>query len=346
MKKFLNIIIVIVILAGASLELQAVGSTTTSTSAGKYEKIGAAGSQFLKIAAGARGNAMGGAFCSVTNDLTSITWNPAGLADIKTITANFAYTQWFANFSHNFAAMSLPLGEAFTFAAHVISFGTGKAELTTLEKPEGTNTFYSIADLSVGFTIAGYLTDQFSFGVTAKYVTNSFTDLSSNGIAFDIGTMYETGIQGIKLGFAIMNLGTPMTYTGSDLNTTKEILTELNSMPLDAQYLSSSYNMPIVFRAGISSMIIEQDEHKLLASGDFLTFSDVPEEFALGVEYTWENLISLRGGYLFGHSQLGLAGGIGINYVGGGIAGQIDYSISPTADLGLVNRISVNLSIE
>ncbi len=345
MKKLLSII-VLIFLVGAFYTSWAVENKATSTTAGKNEKIGAAGSQFLKIAAGARGNAMGGAFCSVSNDLTSITWNPAGVADVKTLSGNFAYTQWFANFSHNFAAISLPLGESFTFAAHVISFGTDKAELTTLEKPEGTNTFYSIADLSVGATIAGYLTDQFSFGITAKYVTNSFTDLSSNGIAFDIGTMYETGIQGIKLGFAIMNLGTPMTYTGSDLNTTKEILKELNSMPLDAQYLTSSYNMPIVFRAGISSMIIEQDEHKLLASGDFLTFSDVPEEFALGVEYTWDNLISLRGGYLFGHSQLGLAGGIGINYIGGGISGQIDYSISPTVDLGLVNRISVNLSVE
>lgn len=345
MKKLLTII-TIMILTGSSISLYAVESNATSTSAGKYEKIGAAGSQFLKIGAGARGNAMGGAFGSVANDLTSITWNPAGVADIKTMSGNFAYTQWFANFNHNFAALSLPLGESFTFAAHVVSFGTDKAELTTLEKPEGTNTFYKIADMAIGVTVAGYLTDQFSFGVTAKYVTNSFTELSSNGIAFDIGTMYETGIQGIKLGFAIMNLGTPMTYTGSDLNTTKEIMKELNSMPLDAQYLTSSYNMPIIFRAGISSMVIEQDEHKLLASGDFLTFSDVPEEFALGLEYTWDNLISIRGGYLFGHNQLGLAGGIGLNYVGGGLAGQIDYSIAPTADLGLVNRISVNISVE
>ncbi len=344
MKKMIIFLIVIMVAAFNYQASYAVGGVT-GTTAGEFVKVGAAGSQFLKIGVGARGTAMGGAFTSLANDLTSVYWNPAGLADVNYMSGHFSYTSWFANFSHNFAALAMPISDQFTIAANLVSFGTDKIEYTTLEHPEGTGTYYSVQDLSIGATFAGYLTEQFSFGITAKYVTNSFADLSSSGFAFDIGTLYETGIQGIKLGFAIMNLGTEMNYTGPDLNSTKRLTPSLNAMPLDVRYLTSGYNMPLVFRAGASSTVYEKDQHRVIASADFITYSDVSEQFAIGAEYTWNDILSVRGGYRFGHDELGFAGGIGINYIGGGLGGQIDYSIAPTADLGLVNRLSISLDV-
>lgn len=343
MKKKTTLIFALILIV-VSVNLKAADSYT-SASAGEFVKVGAAGGQFLKIGVGARANSMAGAYTSVANDLTSLYWNPAGLADVKKMSADFSYTQWFSDFKHSYGAIALPIGENFTAAVHMISLNSDNIEITTVSVPEGTGLTYTCSDVLVGASFAGYLTDQFSFGVTFKYVNNGFGSVSSDGIAFDIGTMYQTGIQGIKLGFAISNLGTEQAYEGQDLKTTKKLYDAMYASPLDATYLSRSYSLPLIFRAGISSEIIKSEEHKLLVAGDFVTHSDVKEQFALGAEYTWNDLLMLRAGYRFGHDQFGFAGGVGVKYIGGGFIGQLDYSMSPTIDLGLVNRLSISMAI-
>jgi len=71
---------------------------------------------------------------------------------------------------------------------------------TTLEKPAGVTSTFTASDVSIGFTFAGYLTDQFAFGITGRYLDNTIAEANAVGFAFDIGTKYETGIQGIILG--------------------------------------------------------------------------------------------------------------------------------------------------
>ncbi|NLO18965.1 MAG: PorV/PorQ family protein [Ignavibacteria bacterium] len=344
MKYKMNLLIVLTIFASLVYQAQAVDNMTSGSSAGEFSKVGVAGAQFVKIPVGARANGMG-AYAAVANDLTSIYWNPAGLAEVKYMAGNFSYSSWFSDFQQSFAAMSLPIGDYFTSALSFNTFGCDKIERTTLERPEGTGTYYSVNDFAIGLSLAGYLTEQFSFGVTGKYLYNSIADLDASGFAFDIGTKYETGIQGIKLAFSIHNLGTRMTYSGQDLNSTKKIVNELYMQPLDVQYLTSSYNVPLIFRAGIASDVYTDEDHNVTAAFDFLTLSESPEQFVLGAEWTWKRILSVRGGYRFGHDQFGLCGGIGLSYIAGGVGGQIDYSITPTQDIGIVNRISLNLDL-
>jgi hypothetical protein len=344
MNKYLKTLIIAILVITLSFPLYSEGDVA-GASKGEYVKVGAAGAQFLKIGIGARANAMGGAYSAICNDLTSMYWNPAGLADIKTIAANFSYTQWFAGFGLNYGAISLPLGENFTSALYALSFSSDRIKMTTMEKQEGVGS-YTWSDVAVGATLAGYLTDQFSFGFTFKYIQTAFTGLSASGIAFDIGTMYNTGIQGIKLGFSINNLGTEQKFSGVDLQSTRRLIEQASASPIDVQYLSNSYTIPLAFRAGATSDIINNEEKRLLAEIDFIAMSDVAEQFAIGAEYTWNNLLSIRGGYMIGQDQLGLSGGVGINYIGGGFKGQIDYSINPTKNFGLVNRLSIGLSLD
>lgn len=315
-----------------------------SSKGGDFRKVGAAGSQFLKIGIGARGSAMG-AYSSVANDLSSIYWNPAGLADVKMMMADISYTQWIADFKHNYAALSMPVSKDFTLAAHLISFASDDIPITTIDNPTGTGASYTVEDLALGLTFAGYLTDQFSFGITAKYINNGISNLSASGLSFDIGTMYQTGIQGIKLGFAITNLGTEQKYQGQELKTYRKLYEQAYASPIDAEYLSWSYNIPIAFRAGISSEVYKEEEHKVIAAFDFVTLSDTPEQYTFGAEYTWKELLSLRAGYKFGHDQFGFSGGVGIKYYTGDMGGQIDYAISPSTDFGYVNRLSISFGI-
>jgi hypothetical protein len=256
----------------------------------------------------------------------------------------FSYKQWFASYCQNYGGLALPVGDNFCAAVSVNSLSSGDIPVTTIDKPEGTGSNYRVNDISVGISFAGYLTDRFSFGITAKLVQNAFSSLSSTGVAFDVGTNFDTGIQGIRLGFSIHNLGSTQAYSGSDLLAQKRLWDAMNAAPLDASYIAYPYSLPIIFRAGISTEVYKDEVNSVLAAFDFNTLSDTPEQFSLGAEYVWDNLLAIRGGYQFGHDQMGLAGGIGVKYIGGGFGGRVDYSINPTKDLGVVNRLTIALN--
>ena len=335
-------------------------SQLVAVTAGEYTKVGLSGGQFLKVGVGARGTAMAGAYSALSNDLTAIFWNPAGLAQVKCYGADFSQTFWLAGTTHSFAAASIPLSDKFKFAASFVSFSSGDIPITTTADPTGSaGGLYSVNDIAVGATLAGYLTEQFSFGVTARYVDHGFSSMSASGVSFDIGTRYKTGVKGLDLAFSINNLGTAQAYTGSDLTKTVLPAPGLNSSQVDAILATNSFDIPLSFRAGLGVNMFEgliADKHEVDADGtivhdwvvgaDFETFADVPEQFAIGTEYTFREFVSLRAGYRFGQSEFGLSGGVGLVYRTGSFDGRLDYSVSPSANLGMVNRVSVSFFID
>ena len=327
---------------------KAESNTAGSSSGVGYAKVGLTGGQFLRIAHGARGSGMAGAVSAITDDLSSIFWNPAGVAEIPSLTAEFDHTSWLGNFSHNFAAAGVPLGENFAIAVHFTNFTSGEMERTTMEKPEGTNTFFTANDVSIGFTFAGFLTDQFSFGITARLLDNSIGYLDATGLSFDVGTKYKTGVQGIVLGVSLHGLSTELTYTGNELNRTYPLYDMTWSTPLDFTLLTNSFNVPLLFRANVAADIYRDrdGEHSIVGAVDFVTASDAPEEFAIGAEYVWQNLVSMRAGYRFGHSLQGFSAGVGVKYYTGGFSGKVDYSFSPMYNnMGFAHRVSVLIDL-
>ena len=329
-----------------------------AVTAGEFTKVGLSGGQFLKIGVGARGTGMAGAFSAVSDDLSSIFWNSAGLADVKRYAADFSQTFWFAGMSHNFAAVAIPVGEKFRLGASFTSFSSGNINVTTTNQQDGTGGIYNVSDIAIGITLAGYLTEQFSFGATAKYVQHAFSNMSASGVVFDVGTRYNTGYKGLMLGFSINYLGTQQSYDGPEVTRTNSPTPGLNNMSLDMQMQTSPFDMPLSFRAGLGAdlcqgMLFEPQvdangvlEHSLVAAVDFETFSDTPEQFAVGTEYTWRDFVSVRAGYRFGSDQFGLAGGLGLRYNGGGFEGQVDYSVNPTQNIGLISRLSVAMRFQ
>lgn len=359
MNRYLKIVctsaLAITTLVFTSPETQA---QPVSVTAGQITKVGLSGGQFLKIGVGARATGMAGAYSGIANDLSSIFWNPAGVADIKGYSADISHTFWFAGMSHSFAAVAIPVGEKFRLAASFTSFSSGDIRISTTSDPDGTlGGTYNVSDVAIGFTLAGYLTEQFSFGATAKFVSHGFTNANAGGIVFDVSSKYKTGFNGIDLGFGISSLGGQMEYTGSDFNRTLRPTQGVDQSSVDATILTAPFNMPLSFRAGLGIDMFQglvQDAPEVDADGtkmhgwlvgvDFETFADVPEQVAVGTEYTFRDFIALRAGYRFGSDEFGLSGGVGLKYDSQDFNGRIDFSISPTNNIGLVNRLSVVLN--
>jgi len=57
--------------------------STNDLSAQRVSKVGTTAGEFLKIGVGSRATAMGGAFVAVSNDVSSLYWNPAGIAKLE-----------------------------------------------------------------------------------------------------------------------------------------------------------------------------------------------------------------------------------------------------------------------
>jgi len=330
-----------------------------TVTAGEFTKVGLSGGQFLKIGVGARANGMAGAYSGLANDVTAIFWNAAGLVDVKEYGVDFSHTFWFASMSHSFAAGVIPLSEKFRLAASFTGFSSGDIMVTTTAQQDGTGGIYNVNDIAVGLTLAGELTEQFAFGLTGRYVNNAFSDMAASGVVFDIGTRYKTGFNGLTVAFSVNNLGTEQHYDGSNTTTSTNPVDGVNQAPVDAQMQTSKFSVPLSFRAGLGidmfqGIMADAPEtdvdgtklHQWLVGADFETYADVPEQFAIGTEYTFREFISLRAGYRFGNDQFGISGGVGLRYQSGTFLGRLDYSISPTETLGLINRVSIGLNFD
>ena len=64
---------------------------------------------FLKIGAGARAIGMGEAFTGVSDDVTAVYWNPAGLGQLELTELSVMDNQWIEKISNLFLGYGIPL---------------------------------------------------------------------------------------------------------------------------------------------------------------------------------------------------------------------------------------------
>ena len=308
----------------------------------EFSKVGASSGNFLNIPVGARAVGMGSGFVAVADDPSALYWNPAGIMQSPGASAAYSFTGMFAGITHNFAGVTFPVGSSYKAGVSAISYGTDDIEVTTMFDQDGTGEKYTVRDLSLALSFAGQLTDQFSFGVTGKFIDLAIATQSANGVAFDVGTLYKPGFLGMRLGFAVQNLSAPLKYTGNGLVRPGTVDPTTGNQGPDLQEEALTASLPLIFRAGLSSNVLEGDAtNALLVGTEFSTASDRGEFVSLGAEYTWNNLISARAGYQFGATDAyGLSGGVGLKYETGSFYGQLDYSVRPHSTLGLVNQIT------
>ena len=314
----------------------------------EFSKIGAGTGSFLNLPVGARGAGMGASFVAISDDATALYWNPAGITQLEGVSASYTFAPYFAGMTHHFAGVSLPLSEAWRVGIHALSYGSDAIEVTTLFNQDGTGATYTAQDMSLGLTIAGQLTEQFSFGATGKFISLKLADVNASTIAFDFGTIYRPGILGLRIGFAVDNLAPTVKYTGTGLIRRGGVNPTTGNQEPDVMLEGGEATLPLMFRAGIATDVFEgQDDQSLLINTEFSTAADRAEYVGLGVEYTWNKLVSARVGYHFGSDEaFGLSGGIGIDYETGSFAGRIDYAVRPHTNLGLTNHVTASVRLQ
>jgi hypothetical protein len=298
----------------------AVAWPATGFAAKEFAKVGTIGGQFLKIGVGARAVGMGGAFVSVADDATAIYWNPAGVARIQKSVVSINHTAWLANIKFTQAAYIFHFGFIpGTIGISARSLYMDTQPVRTAFRPDGEGKSFDAGDVAVGLTYARSLTDKFSAGLSINYVQSSLATYSASATVFDFGTLYNTGYRSLKIGMAIQNIGSDMTF------------------------IDTAVKMPTVFRVGMSMNIYESASHLLLMSGDFSHPPDNNERASWGAEYGFKEFFFVRGGYNYHYDLERYSAGLGFKLATSlNSEARIDYGYTDMKELPAVHRISAD----
>ena len=270
------------------------------TLAGEVSKTGTTASKFLNIGVGPRAIAMGGAFSAIANDATAMYWNPAGVAGISQYEVVFSQTNWIADIDINYIGIVLPMGDNGVAGFSVTALTMDDMLITTELNPEGLGATFSAGSYSFGLTYARKLYDTFSIGANIKYVREDISDSRAEGVAFDIGTLFDTPFWGVKFSSSITNFGSKMRLDGDDLVIQYDSDPQAggNNDKVDARYQTDAFDLPLRLQIGFSRDLQIMENQRLTLAVDAAHPNDNTEYVNLGGELgLFDEHVFLRGGY-------------------------------------------------
>ena len=315
----------------------------------RISKVGTTAGQFLKIGVSARALAMGSAFTSVANDVSSIYWNPGGLSRVNAHEAMFTHVEWIANTTYDFGALTIDLGDEGALGLMVSAFSSGDMAVTTVEQPDGTGEFFNAQFVSAGISYARDLTDKFSIGFTGKFVSETIWHMSASTVALDVGTVFTTPFWGVRLGAVISNFGPKMQLDGRDTKFAYDPAPNQDGPVeiVNSGYEMQEYSLPLRFQVGFSKDFNLDEYNRLTIAADAVQPNDNYESVNTGFEYAWKEVVFLRAGYksLFEQdSEKGMTMGLGVNIRLAGVTQfRVDYAYIDLNRLENAQKFSLSL---
>lgn len=295
------------------------------------QKAGISSFQFLKIGVTSRAVAMGEAFVAVANDASSLYWNPAGAVQFQENELQFAHADWFADIRHQFGAYVHHFGRSDAVGISVIALHMDDIERTTVTQPFGTGEFFTYRDLAFGLTYARQMTDLFSFGVTVRYIDETLAEVKMRNIFLDLGAFYWTGFGSTRFAFVLSNFGRSAKPSGS---------VEVFGVGKVDQF--EDFPAPTQLKIAFAFDPVNNEASKVTATVQLNHPTDNRENVALGGEYTWHDVLSVRGGYRLNVDSQGFpALGAGVQVPVSSTKVGFDYSFSDFEVLGNVHRFTV-----
>jgi len=302
-------------------------------------RTGTTGYQFLKIVPDARSAAMGGAVTATVSDMAALYWNPAGIARSDTQRWHMAASQTRYAFPAflSFAGVAYKLNDETVLGVSLQTFATPEMDVTTEFQPFGTGQTFRGFDMAAGVTYAKILTDNFAFGVTAKYIREQFAEIKSQNGAVDFGFRYDIGKANTRFAVGISNFGFNAEPSG-------RLVTET----LDGKDTLVSFDkiaMPTVFRIGVAWDPLKTDFNRITVSGQLDHPTDNNEVYRLGAEYAWRETVYVRAGHAFGEDEPGPpAAGAGLRFKRNFAMLQLDYGYRHRERLGGMHHLTFQLA--
>lgn len=296
------------------------------------QRAGISTAQFLKLGVGSRSSAMGDAFVAIANDASALYWNPAGLVQFDKNEVIFSHNKWVVDVNHDFAGAVYHFDETNTFGLSFTSLSMDPMKVTTEFAPFGTGEYFTFGDIALAVTYSRKMTDQFSFGGTVRYIEETLDKLKMRGVIIDLGTYYWTGLETTRFAVTVSNFGNQLAPDGKVVLIGKREKSDWQS-----------FSPPTIFRIGFAFEPYQDEDNKLTSAIQLNHPNDNSENVATGLEYSWKNIIYLRGGYLFNVAEQNYSFGFGVQLPISIALCTVDYSFTNFTKLGNSQRFSIIL---
>lgn len=314
-------------------------------------KVATTSAQFLKLGYGARAIGLSGSYVARGGDLSSLYWNPAGLARMPygSAAVQLSTTEYIADVQYSTFALGFNLGNAGTMAASIIFLDSGEMDVRTTREPDGTGERFSVQNFALQLSYARSLTDRFSIGGSAKFIRESVWHSSASTIAFDVGTLFTTPYERLRLGASFSNFGPKMSMSGRDIKFSNDPLPNQGGGVeiVNANYETDPTSLPLLFRVGLAWDAVSTANHRFVLSTDAAEPNDNSQYVNVGAEYVFRDLISLRAGqaHLFetdGERSFTFGGGIDMR-IDRSLRARVDYAYSDFGRLDATHWFTVDL---
>lgn len=313
-------------------------------------KVGTTAGQFLGISVGPRAIAMGGAYVAEINDATSLYWNPGAFQQAGKSQLVFSNTDWLVGTKFRWFGFMLNLGDENALGIHLTQLDYGEEEVTTVALPDGTGERWNAQDLAIGVSYCRRLTDRFSMGGTVKYIEQRIWNESASTFAFDLGLLFVTGFNDMRLGVSMSNFGGEMTLAGRDLLQQVDIdpTNSGSNKSLVGNLKTDPWAIPLLFRVGVAMDAYKDENFRLTVAADALRPNDNEESVNVGGEFGWNEMIFMRGGYksIFGtDAEEGVSLGVGLKYTAEGLGSlELNYAYTNFGLFGNINTIGLAIA--
>lgn len=301
------------------------------------DRAGTEGFQFAKISVDARSAAMGNSNMADAIDGSSLYWNPANASVLESSNVMINHTEYVADINLDYLSYIHKLG-AFAIGGSVQYLNSGEIRETTEFEPLGTGRTFSTHHISAGLTGSHQITEFFSYGITLRYLTEKYIDVSYQTGAIDFGFLYYVGDTGLRFGVSLNNFGFEAPAQGTVSYETLDGTVE--------QTPESELSLPTRFNIAAAYNIIENESHEFLVTAQITNPSDNSEQVNIGAEYGFMGQFFVRGGYEFGNEERvwpSFGAGIEVPFTGKRL--RADYGYTVYERLGGIHRIGLSVAL-
>ncbi len=261
---------------------------------------------FLRFGASARSLALGNAVVGVADDAASAYWNPAGLAQLRTLELTGMGATMYDDTRYSYLALGLPTESWGTFALNGTFTSSGEFERATWDADLDETFSEKENIISLGW--AGSR-GRFAYGLALKSVSQDIGGAKGSGSGVDLGLWFRPH-RSLSIGAAVQNAIAP-TITLVDQ---EEELARSGRLGLGLRFFNN----------------------RLLMTSDVVKTKWMDTSFRAGLEAWPVKSLALRGGYDSEREHMSAGLGVRLNNW------QFDYAFVST-DLGSQNVVSATL---
>jgi hypothetical protein len=344
-------------------------------------QVGITAVPFLQIEPDSRASGMGNTGVALADNASAVFWNPGGLAFQRNNQVSVTHSQWLPQFNadlfYDYLVGSFHFEDIGTFGAHVTFLNLGEQTRTDINNNNlgRFNSYEFAAGVSYGYQ----LSENWGIGTGVRFIYSSLADdfgeegrdiSPGSSFGVDLATLYKSNPftfagneASLNAGFNLSNIGPGVNYTD---NGRKD--------PLPTVLRFGWAFTADLDQEGVHSLTLANDISKIVARSDstgadgaiegiFNSFGTLERETGRGIaelsvvqqftvgtglEYWYDGLFAVRGGYFFEDPNNGdrrfITVGAGIRYDFIGVNFSHIFTLEEEAPLANTTRFGLLLN--